>query len=220
MSSRRPHSTGSDKVLRVDAKSPSPRAIAQAAEVIARGGVVVFPTSGLYGLAADARNSTAVNRLFDLKQRPDHMPILVLVRNREGLKGLVKTIPAAAERIMERLWPGGITIVFPARADLAPGLTAGGGKIGIRVAAHPVARALVEEFGSPVTATSANLSGGPGCARIDRLAPRIERDVELILDAGPLSGGVGSTVIDVTGETWHVLREGAVSVRDIAAALG
>ncbi|MCK7504913.1 MAG: Sua5/YciO/YrdC/YwlC family protein [Desulfobacterales bacterium] len=112
---------------------------------------------------------------------------------------------------MQRFWPGRLTLVLDARPGLPARLTAGTGKIGIRLAAHPVARALAEAVAQPITGTSANLSGGSGCRQIAELDPRIARQVDLILDGGALKGGVGSTVVDVTGETPVVIREGEVS---------
>jgi len=109
--------------------------------------------------------------------------------------------------------------VLDAREHIPARLTAGTGKIGIRLAAHPVARALAEAVAGPITGTSANLSGGSGCRQIAELDPRIARQVDLILDGGPLKGGVGSTVVDVTGEAPVVIREGEVSKPEILAAL-
>jgi L-threonylcarbamoyladenylate synthase len=131
------------------------------------------------------------------------------------MAALVRTVPPAGTRIIERFWPGKITIVFPAAESLPLGLTAGSGKIGIRLPGHPVARALVEAFAGPLTGTSANLSGRSGCRRIGQLPPELLQRIDLVLDAGPLKGGVGSTVVDVTGEVPVILREGEVTRAEI-----
>lgn len=178
-----------------------------------------FPTRCLYGLGADARNEAALQRIFEIKQRPADMPLLVLISGSAQMAALAERIPPAARLLMERFWPGRLTIVLPALPDLPPILTAGKGKIGIRLAAHPVTRALVEAIGVPLTGTSANVSGGAGCRQIADLDPRIAQGVDLILDAGPLKGGVGSTVVDVTGETPVILREGEVTKHEIIAVL-
>jgi len=174
------------------------------------GGLVVFPTRCLYGLAADAGNTAAVHKVFQAKGRGPENPVLILIRHADDLAGLVTTVPDSALILMEKIWPGGVTLVFPASAAVLPALTAGTGKIGIRLPAHPVARALVDAVGRPVTGTSANVSGKPGCADAVGLDRRIAAEADLILDGGPLAGGTGSTVVDVTGKMPVILRSGAV----------
>lgn len=198
---------------------PQPKLIARAVEVIRGGGVVCFPTRCLYGLGADAFNPAAVERVFEIKQRPPGLPLLVLISRPEQIEELAAKVTPAARLLMERFWPGRLTLVLDARPEVPPRLTAGTGKIGVRLAAHPVARALVEAFGRPLTGTSANLSGGGGCRRIAELDPWITGQVQLILDAGDSKGGVGSTVVDVTGESPTMIREGEVSRPEILAVL-
>jgi len=206
-------------VLRVDPRAPKPEAIRQAAAVIHGGGVVCFPTRCLYGLGAAAFDAAAVERVFDIKQRPAELPLLVLINSPAQMDGLARSIPRVAHLLMQRFWPGRLTLVLEAEANLPERLTAGTGKIGIRLAAHNVARALVEAVGKPITGTSANLSGGTGCRQIPELDPQIRRQVDLILDGGPLKGGVGSTVVDVTGAAPVVIREGEVSRHEIIAVI-
>jgi L-threonylcarbamoyladenylate synthase len=133
------------------------------------------------------------------------------------LKRLVTTVSGTATAIMDRFWPGRVTLVFDAREDVPDHLTAGTGKIGIRLAGHPVAAALARSLQGPITGTSANVSGRPGCHQIEDLQPGVTEQIDLILNAGPLKGGSGSTVVDVTGEVPHVLREGVVSKEEILA---
>ncbi len=199
---------------------PQHEIVIKAARIIKQGGVVLFPTRYLYGLGADAFNSAAVARVFEIKQRPYHKPLLVLLDKQENLSRLVKTIPPAARRIMDRFWPGDVTIVLLAKANLPENLTAGTGKIGVRMPQHPIARALTNAVEGPITATSANVAGKVGCSQIQDLDPLIAEKLDLILDAGPLEGGIGSTVVDVTTETLKILREGAIPGRDILSALG
>ena len=207
------------KPLQVNPRAPEPEAIGRAEAVIRAGGVVCFPTRCLYGLGADALKAEAVERVFEIKQRPADMPLLVLISRSAQLAELAERVPPIAQLLMERFWPGRLTLVLDARQHIPARLTAGTGKIGIRLAAHPVARALAEAVAGPITGTSANLSGGSGCRQIAELDPRIARQVDLILDGGPLKGGVGSTVVDVTGEAPVVIREGEVSKPEILAAL-
>ena len=192
--------------------------IQDAAAVIRQGGIIAFPTRCLYGLGADAFNPEAVDRIFKIKQRPPNKPLLVLLDDPQRLKSLITHISVAAKVISERFWPGRVTLVFDASAQVPNYLTAGTGKIGIRLAGHPVAAALAGATQGPITGTSANVSGSPGCHQIRDLTPEVTEQLDLILDAGPLKGGRGSTVVDVTGKIPRVLREGVVSEKEILAA--
>lgn len=205
----------SNKVRKVNCANPETGIIAEAASIIRNGGVVVFPTRSLYGLGADAFNARAVNRIFHIKQRPVNKPILVLIKDKDELDRLAALVPTAATAIMERFWPGRVSIVFQAKKRLSANLTAGTNKIGIRLPGHNIAYTLVKAAGSPITGTSANLSGSAGCFQINDLDEKIVHSVDLILDAGPLRGGAGSTVVDVTGETPLILRQGELSKKDI-----
>ena len=205
----------SPKIYKINPENPDPETIQDAAGVIRKGGVIVFPTRCLYGLGADAFNPEAVERIFKLKRRPAEKPILILIDDPVRLKRLVTTVSGTATAIMDRFWPGRVTLVFDAREDVPDYLTAGTGKIGIRLAGHPVAAALAKAIQGPITGTSANVSGRPGCHQIEGLEPEVTEQLDLILDAGPLQGGRGSTVVDVTGEVPRVLREGVVSEKEI-----
>jgi L-threonylcarbamoyladenylate synthase len=207
------------QTLKINPQDPAPEIIAEAAAIIKRGGVVVFPTHGLYGLAADAYDGAAVEKIIKIKQRPADNPILVLIHCRRQLDSLAAHISPAAAAIMQAFWPGRVTLVFEAREALPDALTARSGKIGVRLAGHPVAAALARQVGSPVTGTSANLSGRPGCRRVKSLDPGIAAGVDLVLDAGMLEGGAGSTVVDVTVDPPRVLREGRISAGELRRAL-
>ena len=207
------------KIKKINPTHPEPEIIKEAATIIQRGGVVVFPTRCLYGLGADAMNPNAVERIIEIKQRPQDNPILVLIHSKKQLGKLVEKIPPNADVIMEGFWPGKVTLVFEAR-DILPGLlTAQTGKIGVRLPGHPAASALLRQVKGPVTGTSANLSGHPGCKRVADMDGQIVERADLVLDAGTLQGGVGSTVVDVTVEPPRILREGQVTTAQIMGAL-
>jgi len=203
------------KVLTVDPVSPQADIIDLAAETIIMGGVVLFPTTCLYGLAADAMNEDAVRKIYSIKKRSAGNPILVLVKNHEALEKITVSIPFAAARIMEKFWPGNVTIVFEAGKEVPSIITAKTGKIGARIPAHDVALSLTKRLKNPVTGTSANISENTGCSVISDISPEIIRQADLILDAGSLKGGIGSTVIDVTVTPPKILREGTTSAADI-----
>ncbi len=207
------------KVREINPISPQHDLIIEAAAIIKSGGVISFPTTGLYGLGADAYNADAVDRVFEIKQRPDNKPILVLVKNIKELDRIVRYVPSTALRIMDNFWPGKVTIVFEANDTLPDNLTAGTGKIGVRLPEHTVAFALLNALDCPLTGTSANISGNAACSRVSDLDSRIADQLDLILDAGHLKGGFGSTVVDITTDSPTILREGEVPANDIFAAL-
>ena len=205
-------------MARIDPVNPKPSVVEQAVRILRQKGVLIFPTTGLYGLGADARCAEAIHRVFAIKKRPADKAVLVLLSRLEDIRGLVEEIPEHARKLMVR-WPGGITLVFRAARNVDEALTGGTGKIGVRLPAHPVARALTKGFGGPITGTSANLSGSPGVASIDLLDEEVKRTADLVLDAGPLAGGPGSTVVDVTVWPVAILRQGAVSRQEIERLL-
>ncbi|MFH2060352.1 MAG: L-threonylcarbamoyladenylate synthase [Pseudomonadota bacterium] len=207
------------KIISIDPVNPEPDIILHAGKILAADGVVIFSAKCLYGIAVHALHTRAIERVFQLKNRPQSNPILVLVKDKEMLNTLVTHIPQSAERLMDIFWPGNLTLVFNARNHIPTRLTAGTGKIGIRIPAHPVARALVEHLTFPITGTSANLSGEKGCTKIEQLAPSIIKHSDLILDAGPVKGGKGSTIVDVTKKNIRVLREGEILTEHIKKVL-
>ena len=184
-----------------------------------RGGVIIFPARCMYGLGADALNEAAVEKIFAIKQRDCGKPILVLAKDMDAVQRLAAHIPQDAKTLARHFWPGDVTLVFDAKKGLPENLTAGGGKIGVRIPGHPLTAALVKALDSPLTGTSANISGAPGCRRISDIPAPIRRAADVVLDAGVLEGGVGSTVVDVTGSRPAVLREGVVLKKDIFSRL-
>ena len=219
MSKRPQPSDFSERICPVDPAAPDSALIGRAAELIKAGGLVVFPTRALYGIGADIYQPDAVSRVFTVKRRTSDKPISVLIRSESQLNDLAAEIPDTARRLMDRFWPGLITLVFTAQPAVPSALTGNFGKIGIRMPAHPVAATLLAQLSHPITGTSANLSGQPGCAQISGLAAEIGKEMAMILDAGPLAGGAGSTVVDVTTTPPIVLREGGVSETDLRNCL-
>jgi len=206
------------KIVSVDAARPEADIVGQAVQAIRGGGVVVMPTSGLYGLGSDASDPQAVERIFAIKGREPGKPILVLIDTRDMLATVTRQVSPAAHALMDRFWPGKVTFVLWAAPGLPEGITGGSGKVGVRQVLHPVAAALVRALKRPLTGTSANLAGAGGCADVAHLAPVIIDGVDMVLDAGTLAGGAGSTVVDVTGKTPVLLREGAVTFEEILNA--
>lgn len=209
----------SDKIQKINPVHPEPDIIQKAGKILKKNGVVIFPAKCLYGVAAHALNKAAVQKVFHIKQRPLDNPLLVLVKHLDMLKSLVADFPVAAEKLINAFWPGNLTLVFKADSTIPSALTAGTGKIGIRIPSHPVAGALVNHIDFPITGTSANLSGNPGCTDIQNLDPFVLEHANLILNAGTLKGGKGSTIADVSDNVPKVLREGEITVQQIHTAL-
>lgn len=197
--------------IKVDAGDLDGNSIRRAAELIGSGGLVVYPTETFYALGADALDGAAVNRVFGLKGRSAGKPLAVIVDGRELLASLTAGIPHWAEKLMERFWPGPLTLIFKASSAIPPSLTAGTGKVGVRVPSSEVARALAAAARRPITATSANLSGGGGVTREEELSHALRAGVDLILDGGTTPGGPESTILDITILPPILVRAGAIS---------
>jgi L-threonylcarbamoyladenylate synthase len=206
-------------LLKIDPGKPDAEKLAEAVRVLCEGGVVAFPTETFYGLGADARNETAVEKIFRIKGRNFRNPLSVIVANDREVIPLVEEIPAAAKILMQTFWPGPLTLVFRASSSVLPRLTADTGKIGIRVSSHPLARLLAGGLGGPLTATSANLSGGPECSSADAVIRALGELPDAVIDGGETPGGAGSTILDVTVFPPRILREGAISRSLILNAL-
>lgn len=196
--------------LIVDASRPDPSALAEAARVLRAGGLVAFPTETFYGLGAHALDEAAIGRIFRAKGRPGDRPLLVLVDSLAMVERVAREVSLRARRLMARYWPGPLTLVLRAQPTVPAALTAGTGTIGVRLSSHPVARALVETLGAPVTAPSANPHGAASPRTADEVLVTLGTGVDLVLDAGATPGGPPSTVLDLTGATPTVLRPGAV----------
>ena len=182
------------------------------------GGVVAYPTETSYGLGASIEAEGALDRIYKIKRRPKDKPLLVIIKDASWLKGLVADIPAYSLPLMERFWPGPLTILFPARPGLPSSLCASTGKIGVRISSHPIAIALLDGLGSPITATSANLTGFPSLNTAQEvMAQLVSPAPDFILDGGPSPGGLPSTIVDVTADSPVIVRQGAIGQGDIQA---
>jgi L-threonylcarbamoyladenylate synthase len=207
-------------ILRIDPDSPEPEIIARAATILLEGGLVAFPTETVYGLGANALDPAAVARIFTAKGRPANNPLIVHIADTSTVQGLAAEWPNGASLLAERFWPGPLTLVLPRRASVPDIVTAGGRTVAVRQPAHPVARALILATGLPLAAPSANRSSRLSPTRAEHVACDLAGRIDLILDAGPTSGGLESTVLDITRVPPRVMRPGPISPSDIAAIIG
>ncbi|MBW1649404.1 MAG: threonylcarbamoyl-AMP synthase [Deltaproteobacteria bacterium] len=205
-----------NNIFKTDKKNIDHKLIKKAISTLEQGKIIIFPTQSLYGIGANAFNPHAVKKIFQIKKRLLSMPILILIKNKNDLKKLVLEIPDIAEALMEKFWPGRLTIIFNAAKTVNP-ILAPDKKIGIRLPAHPIAAAIAKSAKFPITATSANISGTPAISEIKNADKNFIENFDLIINAGKLKGGKGSTVIDVTDKKnkIKILREGSIPAEQI-----
>jgi L-threonylcarbamoyladenylate synthase len=199
------------KILKINPQHPDISLIAEAVNILEGGGVVAYPTETFYGLAADCRNENALEKIFLIKGRDIKNPLSVIIGDLGDLKDIVQEIPQYALLLIDKFWPGALTLVFTASQNVSPRLMAGTGKIGVRISSHPIATALAKALRHPVTATSANPSGAGECTSAHDVIECLGDRIDAVIDGGRVPGGKGSTIIDTTANPPVILREGAIS---------
>jgi L-threonylcarbamoyladenylate synthase len=203
------------KIIKVDEKNPEKDLIKLGANLIKTGGLVAFPTETVYGLGANGLDEKAVANIFIAKGRPQDNPLILHVASQEEVKPLVKSIPIEAKIVMERFWPGPLTILFK-RSNLVPDIiTAGLDTVAIRMPNHPIAIELIKTSGVPIAAPSANTSGKPSPTAASHVACDLSGKIDMIIDGGSTGIGVESTVLDLSGDEPMILRPGGVTLEDL-----
>ncbi len=194
--------------------------VRRAADIIKKGGIVAFPTETVYGLGADAFNPLAVARVFEVKRRPYFDPLIIHVARYADLEKLVGEIPSDAKKLIERFWPGPLTVVLRKREEVPDIVTAGLSTVAIRMPNHPMALSLIELAESPVAAPSANLFGYLSPTAAEHVREQLGDQVDMVLDGGPCSVGVESTILAFSGEAPEILRPGGLTVEEIELVIG
>lgn len=202
------------------AKETGAEVFAAALAALQRGEVIVLPTETLYGLGADALDSAAVQKVYQLKGRDAANPIPVLVADRAMLDTLVTEVSPLAERLIAEFWPGPLTLVLPARKELPTPLVNTAGGVGVRSSSQPIAAKLVKTLGRPMTATSANPSGQPPARTVEQAKSYFAGQIEIFVDGGELTSHTGSTVADITGGRIRIIRQGDISREDLRRVAG
>ena len=202
------------KVLKPDAA-----ALKEAAELLAAGQLVAFPTETVYGLGANALDEKAVRSIFEAKGRPADNPLIVHIYDRSQLAPLCE-VPEAAAKLMDAFWPGPLTVIMPKKEAVPAAVTAGLDTVAVRMPSHPAAAAMLRVCRLPVAAPSANRSGKPSPTTAAHVLEDMDGRIPLILDGGPCDVGVESTVVDVTGEQACILRPGGVTQGMLESVLG
>ncbi len=197
-----------------------PGSIKRAVAALNAGDVVAFPTETVYGLGADAQNSIGVAKIFEMKKRPHFDPLIVHISRKEWLPSLAREVPPEAQRLIDRFWPGPLTIIFEKRQAVPDLVTAGLRTVAVRMPSHPVALDLINSLGKPVAAPSANPFGYMSATKAAHVARMFENKLSLVLDGGPSSFGLESTIVAIEGHQVFVRRYGAVSLEDLRDLAG
>jgi L-threonylcarbamoyladenylate synthase len=192
----------------------------RAVEILKAGGLVALPTETVYGLAADAENELAVRRIFAVKGRPSSHPLIVHLGEVNQLSEWARTVPVSAQQLAAAFWPGPLTLVLPRSARAADFITGGQDTVALRVPNHPLALAVLREFGGGLAAPSANKFGHLSPTTAQHVISELGDEVDLIFDGGPCTIGVESTIVDLSTATPRLLRPGGVPREHIEAVLG
>jgi L-threonylcarbamoyladenylate synthase len=190
----------------------SVKIIRDSLRILERGGIVAYPTESYYALGVLATDEKALENLFLLKKRPAEKPLPLIVGDMETLLSVVKRVPGRAAELMERYWPGPLTIIFEAADNISDLLTACTGRVAVRMPGESAALYLAREAGFPITATSANISSEPPADNIDAVLNYFGDSIDLIIDGGGTPGGKPSTIVDATTGTLKILREGRIAL--------
>jgi L-threonylcarbamoyladenylate synthase len=209
------------EILRINPDEPEPQHIRRVVNSLNAGNVVAIPTDTFYGLAVDPVNLHAVDRIYDIKTRARHKPLSLLIAETAQAYELAREIDTAFDRLAEKFWPGPLTIIVKAGAKLPLRVTANTGNVALRVPGAAISRAVVAALGLPITATSANLSGFPECTLANDVHAQLGDKIPLIVDGGPTTGSIATTIVDLSGggNSWMILREGAIPTHEIALTL-
>ncbi|MBI2858384.1 MAG: threonylcarbamoyl-AMP synthase [Chloroflexi bacterium] len=187
--------------------------------VLRAGGIVAFPTDTVYGLGCNAFNTQALVRIFEVKRRPRHLALPLLVSDMPQLREVAVEMSQAARLLAERFWPGALSLLLPRTNKVPDIVTARGNKVAVRLPAHPVPVFLARAVGAPLVGTSANLHGQPSCRTAEEVRRQLDGEVDMIVDGGETPGGIESTIVDVQDSRPVIIREGAISSGAIMQAL-
>lgn len=194
--------------------------LSYAVDILKNGGLVAFPTETVYGLGSDALNGKAVDKIFKAKGRPSDNPLIIHIAANESVCDLVSEIPTYGARLVNKFWPGPLTLVFKKSSIVPKEITAGLETVAIRMPSHPIALALIEESGFPLAAPSANSSGKPSPTLATHVIEDLSGKIDLIIDGGATNLGLESTVLDITTSPPTILRPGAITLEQLKEELG
>lgn len=190
------------------------KSIDLAVRYLRQGGIVAFPTETYYGLAVDPDCASAVTKLFVVKNRQEHKPLLLLIEKKEQLEAIVRNVPSAYWPLIDKYWPGPLTLIFQAKKIVNLQITGNTGTVGVRISPHPVAQELVRRMGKPITATSANISGLPPARSAQDVVEMLGDTVDYIVDGGQTEAGLCSTILSAEKGKLRLLRRGKIDLSE------
>ena len=202
-------------VFKVDPENIDAKLIATAVDFLVKGQVIAYPTETIYGLGADVFNAKAVKRIYELKARDHGLPISILISDLAMLRDCIEEVSDRALALVQKFWPGPLTVLFPASPKFSKSLITNTGRIGIRISSNPIATAIVKKLGRPLTTTSANLSDFPPSLNVKHIKKYFAEKIPCVIDGGECVPSRGSTVVDVTDETMRIVREGVISAEEV-----
>ena len=208
------------EIVKISPEKPEGPLVTYVAEQIRSGRVLGMPTDTFYGLAADPFNLRAVELIYLVKTRSKHKPLSLLVASVEQAEDLADFVPDEFTMLAEKYWPGPLTLIVRAASRLPLKVTANTGNVALRVPAANIPMAVIRLAGTPITATSANVSGASECTTASCVRNQLGDRIPLIVDGGPSPREIASTIVDLTGNRWRILREGAIAAGEIAEMLG
>lgn len=182
----------------------------RAVEILNNGGIVAFPTETFYGLGVKFDIEDSLRRLYEFKKRPEDKPMPLIIGDRKSLSMIAGDVNEIAESLMDKFWPGPLTLLLKAKEGLSPYLTADTGMVAVRIPGESIALYLAREAGFPITATSANLSGMPPAEDADAVIKYFGEEIDIVIDGGRTAGGLPSTIADATGKSIKIVREGVI----------
>lgn len=207
-------------VKQYDLLQPDETIIEEAADFLKKGGLVAFPTETVYGLGGNGLDICACKKIYEAKGRPSDNPLILHIGDMADLHKIVRFIPDGAKKVMDKFWPGPITIIFP-KADCVPmEVTGGGDTVAVRFPSNEIARKIIRASGVPIAAPSANSSGKPSPTRASHVEFDLEGKIDMIVDGGGTDVGLESTILDVTGDTPMILRPGGITKEMLEEVLG
>ncbi len=207
------------RIVKIDKENIDNEIIIELSHIIKNNGTVVFPTETVYGLGANALSDIAVAKIFAAKGRPSDNPLIVHVSNLEQLERIVEIIPEKAKVLMDKFWPGPLTLLFKKKAIISDMITGGLDTVAVRMPSSKIALKLIETCDLPLAAPSANISGKPSPTTAEHVIKDLDGKVDAIIDGGDCQFGMESTVIDVLNETPMILRPGSITLEDIAETI-
>jgi L-threonylcarbamoyladenylate synthase len=198
------------KTFQLNPYKPDRAIMSEVCSSLAQGLIVSYPTETFYGLGASIYSESALEKIFAIKGREGGKPLPIIIPDRTSLEELTSNIPDIANVLIKKFWPGGLTLIFRASPRVSPLITGGTGTIGVRISSHPLAQQIVSTLGMPITATSANLSGGKTCSTAQEVYDILSDKIDIIIDGGRTEGLLPSTILDLTQTPPRIVREGII----------